>query len=366
MYLESIFGAPDIQKQLPQETVQFLRVDQSWKDIMRKTKKKPHIVEAATASGVLEMFQEANKTLEKIQKSLEDYLETKRMGFPRFYFLSNDELLEILSQTRDPMAVQPHLRKCFDAMVGADFEDGPPLQGEGEPVKLLVAMNSMEKEKVSFSAPVATAPKSVEFWMCDLEDMMRQSLLDWTIKSREAYSEDTREDWFFQFPAASISTIDQVEWTANGESAIRSITDGSNPNGLKDFLDFSLAQLDKMVGVIRKDLTNIQRSVMANLIVIDVHARDVTKRLINSEVTAVTDFAWICQLRYYWDEESIDDQHGCIVRQTNAWFYYAWEYLGVVARLVITPLTDKCFMTLTGALNLLLGGAPAGPRYSHA
>ena len=49
---------------------------------MRKTKKRPHIVDAATASGVLEMFQEANKTLEKIQKSLEDYLETKRNGFP--------------------------------------------------------------------------------------------------------------------------------------------------------------------------------------------------------------------------------------------------------------------------------------------
>jgi dynein heavy chain len=361
MYLESIFGAPDIQKQLPQETVQFLRVDQSWKDIMRKTKKRPHIVDAATAAGVLEMFQEANKTLEKIQKSLEDYLETKRNGFPRFYFLSNDELLEILSQTRDPMAVQPHLRKCFDAMVGADFEDGPALEEDGDPVKLLVAMNSSEKEKVRFSAPVPTAPKSVEFWMCDLENMMRQSLLDWTIKAREAYSEDTREEWFFQFPAASISTIDQVEWTRNGESAISSINDGTNPDGLKDFLDFSIVQINKMVGVIRMDLTNIQRSVMANLIVIDVHARDVTKRLIADKVTALSDFAWICQLRYYWDEESVDDQHGVIVRQTNAWFYYAWEYLGVVARLVITPLTDKCFMTLTGALNLLLGGAPAGP-----
>ena len=363
MYLESIFGAPDIQKQLPQETVQFLRVDQSWKDIMRKTKKRPHIVDAATASGVLEMFQEANKTLEKIQKSLEDYLETKRNGFPRFYFLSNDELLEILSQTRDPLAVQPHLRKCFDAMVSADFEDGPPLNGdeESEPIKMLVGMNSSEKEKVKFSAPVATAPKSVEFWMLDLEDMMRQSLLDWTIKAREAYSEDTREEWFFQFPAASISTIDQVEWTRNGESAIETITNGTNPDGLKDFLDFSIVQINKMVGVIRKPLTNIQRSVMANLIVIDVHARDVTKRLIADNVKSVTDFAWICQLRYYWDEESVEEQHGVIVRQTNAWFYYAWEYLGVVARLVITPLTDKCFMTLTGALNLLLGGAPAGP-----
>jgi len=361
MYLESIFGAPDIQKQLPLETVHFLRVDQSYKDLMRKTKKRSNVLDACTAEGVLTMLQEANKVLEKIQKSLEDYLETKRNGFPRFYFLSNDELLEILSQTRDPRAVQPHLRKCFDAMVSADFENGPPLEGQTHPTVEIVGMNSMEKEKVTFSKPVPTASKPVEFWMGDLENMMRQSLLDWTIKSRQAYSDEHREDWFFEYPAAAISTIDQEVWTTAATLAIESITSGQNPKGLVNFLDFSIFQINKMVGVIRKDLTNIQRSVMANLIVIDVHARDVTKRLIKDDVKAVTDFAWICQLRYYWDEPTIKDQHGVVVRQTNAKFYYGWEYLGVVARLVITPLTDKCFVTLTGALNLLLGGAPAGP-----
>jgi dynein heavy chain len=361
MYLESIFGAPDIQKQLPLETVHFLRVDQQYKDKMRKTKKRPGVLECCAAEGVLEMFQEANKVLEKIQKSLEDYLETKRNGFPRFYFLSNDELLEILSQTRDPKAVQPHLRKCFDAMAAADFEEGPPLEGTTHPSTTLVGMNSAEKEKVRFSAPVATAPKSVEFWMCDLEFMMRQSLLDWTIEARRAYSDEHREKWFFEYPAASISTIDQEVWTMLATAAIDSIGSGTNAQGLEDFLEYSIKQIEKMVGVIRQDLTNIQRSVMANLIVIDVHARDVTKRLIRDAVSSLTDFAWICQLRYYWDEESIDDQHGVVVRQTNAIFYYGWEYLGVVPRLVITPLTDKCFVTLTGALNLLLGGAPAGP-----
>ena len=102
MYLENIFSAEDIQKQLPGETTKFKQVDRFWKELFRKIKSKAwcNAMDAMNMPGLLDQLRWANDTLDQVQKSLEAYLETKRQAFPRFYFLSNDELLSILSQTR--------------------------------------------------------------------------------------------------------------------------------------------------------------------------------------------------------------------------------------------------------------------------
>ena len=84
------------------------------------------------------------------------------------------------------------------------------------------------------------------------------------------------------------------------------------------------------------------------------HYRDIISEMKDELVESLHDFEWQKQLRYYSEEE-------ILVKQVNATLLYGYEYLGATTRLVITALTDKCWMTITSALNIKLGASPAGP-----
>ncbi|CAE8583148.1 unnamed protein product, partial [Polarella glacialis] len=362
MYLESIFSAEDIQRQLPQESSKFKSVDKFWKDTMKKVRQSYRTaMEAFQIPNLLPSLKNANDTLDQIQKSLEAYLETKRASFPRFYFLSDDELLSILSQTRNPEAVQEHLCKCFDAIKRVTFTQDKKRE--------IISMSDMIKETVPFTGPVQTAGVAVERWLADIEEKMVSSLWALTKAAVSAYPEDgvARKDWLFApYPSQTVDAVDQIMWTKCAEDALTLVENG-NKEAMQGNVEFAKKQLEHSVGLVRLDLTKLQRVLMGALIVLDVHGISVLEDLEGAKCSSVTDFDWSKQLRYYWTMEEVSMSDGkftsddCIVRQTIASSRYSFEYLGNTPRLVVTPLTDKCYMTLTGAIHLNYGGAPAGP-----
>jgi dynein heavy chain len=148
-----------------------------------------------------------------------------------------------------------------------------------------------------------------------------------------------------------VLAVSQIFWT---KDVTQILTEGLGPSGLEKYGQVCARQLEDTVALVRGELSPMARMTLSALVVIDVHARDVTFELAKSGTTDQSDFEWLSQLRYYWEEDDVQ------VRMINATIKYGYEYLGNCPRLVITPLTDRCYRTLIGALDLNLGGAPEG------
>ena len=344
MYLEFIFSSDDIKKQLHEESKMFAQVDKDYKELMYRARTKKLAIPVCCEPGTLDMLKDDNRILDEVQKKLEDYLETKRSAFPRFYFLSNDELLEILSDVRNPHKVQPHLHKCFDNMKRIIFNN--------EEATEVSAMASNEGEEVKFSEIVETKG-NVEQWLGKIELTMKESLLMHMGQTHQGYYKWPRAEWYFQFPAQCILCVDMVTWTFDTEEAIAKLPD--DPHALETYLDAYNQQILQTVEVVKLDLDKLKRQIVNTIIVMDVHNRDMIKHCISERVMKVQDFAWSMQLRYYWVDQNVSIWH-CAGQ-----FTYGYEYLGNQMRLVITPLTDRAFLTCTSALAMNLGAAPQGP-----
>jgi dynein heavy chain len=351
MYLQPIFESEDIMRQLPTEGKKFREVDRVYRSILGAAHKNPNVLHFCKNEDLLDKFTKANESLEFVQKNLNDYLETKRACFARFYFLSNDELIEILSQTKEPTAVQPHLKKCFEAIAQLEFQKD----------KEMTAMYSGEKECVQFTAGVYPEGE-VEFWLGDIEKMMQLSVKTEMKKAILAYKGgEARKQWTLDWPGMCVLQASQVYWTKDLAAKLQ----GNGTAGVKEFYDMSVQQLNDLTALVRTKLSKLGKKTMGALIVMEVHARDVVERFLENNVDSQANFEWLSQLRYYWDDgewqTSAGKTSGLVAKMCQCVYPYGYEYLGNSGRLVITPLTDRCYMTLMGAMHLNLGGAPAGP-----
>ncbi|KAA3677673.1 dynein heavy chain, axonemal, partial [Paragonimus westermani] len=343
LYLEPIFSSEDILAQMPEEGRKFGVVDVLWREVMNEAAVNPSCLVATDQRDMLRRLTDAHILLEEIQKGLNDYLEKKRLYFPRFFFLSNDELLEILSETKDPQRVQPHLKKCFEGISRLSFTE----QQE------IVGMTSAENETVPFVTKIypAKAKGMVEKWLLQVEDVMLSSLRKVISDSVYAYSETPREKWVLDWPGQVVLCVSCIYWTEEVQEAM-------SKNTLANYKAKCDKQIDETVRLVRGPLTSGERITLGALIVVDVHARDVVAQMVEHDIRAIQAFEWLSQLRYYFDS---DDATKVTVCQITTELDYGYEYLGNTPRLVITPLTDRCYRTLMGALKLNLGGAPEGP-----
>ncbi|XP_014280457.2 dynein beta chain, ciliary [Halyomorpha halys] len=350
-HLESIFmSSEDIKNQLPEDSERFYRIDSKFKDLLEELKQVPNVLEATSKPDLLKELEVLQKELTLCEKALAQYLETKRLKFPRFYFVSSADLLDILSNGNRPNLVARHLVKLFDSLASLKFTPEDSNDPDGA-----LGMIAKDGEYVKFkNHSDCTGP--VEVWLNRIQSSMRESIKYYFSEAMLAYEEKPRDQWLFDYPAQVSLCATQIWWTTEVNSAFARLEEGYD-NAMRDYHKKQISQLSTLISLLLGELTRLDRQKIMTICTIDVHSRDVVAKLIQSKIDSLAAFQWQSQLRHRWDEKIGD----CFANICDAQFCYSHEYLGNTPRLVITPLTDRCYITLTQSLHLVMGGGPAGP-----
>ncbi|XP_057654894.1 dynein axonemal heavy chain 2 isoform X2 [Diorhabda carinulata] len=356
LYLENIFFGEDIRRQLPKETEDFDQLTETWRDITTRLYFSKSALQATHFRAPPYLLNKLNKMYDKLdllQRALETYLEIKRHIFPRFYFISNDDMLEILGNSKKPELVQPHLKKLFDNINKIKIQ-----RNTGVNKHECLGMFADDGEYIEFVRPFFLDGPS-EDWLLRLEAAMQLILKTAfkPIRSELKKMLNKRDKWLLSNCGQLCNASSLIQWTTDCTRALvhSKILESKKP--LKRLRRKQNQVLSKLSELSRKELTKLQRLKTNALITIEIHSRDVIDRLYKANCRDTNAFEWFSQLRFYWDRD-LDD---CIIRQTNTCFMYGYEYNGNSGRLVITPLTDRCYITLTTALHLYRGGSPKGP-----
>eukprot|EP00698_Gefionella_okellyi_P011837 TRINITY_DN3147_c0_g1_i1.p1 TRINITY_DN3147_c0_g1~~TRINITY_DN3147_c0_g1_i1.p1 ORF type:complete len:4003 (-),score=857.71 TRINITY_DN3147_c0_g1_i1:159-12167(-) len=352
-YLEVLFiGSEEVQRELPEDCERFRGIDVVVKQVLKDCGRVKVVVTLCNEEGLLKKLEALQKDLNICQKALDNYLEGKRAAFPRFYFVSTADLLDILSNGNQPRKIMKHIPKIFQAIKTLQLEDKDV---DGRPIATgLDACVGIEQ--VTFHQKLPLVGRVEEYLHTVIKTMqvsLARVLRD-GIKDYEVHK--PRHLWLNDYPSQCMLVTTQVYFTSQVVETF-ALMEAGDKDALKKYNKKQIDQLVKLITLVQGELSKPVRQKVMVLITLDTHARDVVGNMIRDGVSSAKSFAWESQLRQVW----MEDQLICQIQIADARFNYGFEYLGNGARLVITPLTDRIYITASQSLHLKLGCAPAGP-----
>ncbi|ETN45168.1 uncharacterized protein HMPREF1541_10045 [Cyphellophora europaea CBS 101466] len=356
VYLEGVFiGNQEIQHLLPTESSRFSNINTEFTTIMKKVAKSPFVMDVLGIAGILKSLERLADLLSKIQKALGEYLERERVQFPRFYFVGDEDLLEIIGNSNETTRVAKHFKKMFAGISGVEVTDD----------NVITAISSKEGEVVPLKKEVSLLklPK-INDWLTALDNSVKSTLGELLAEAVLEFepifqSSELNVSQFLEyltkFPAQIAILGAQVVWTKLVQGCLEDAG-----QGLSKLYDAEIRILEMLAESVLQDLPALTRRKCEHFITEAVHQRDMIGKLVQVEANTPGHYLWILCMRYVYNPEA-ELLDRLAIEMANARLNYGWEYLGVPDRLVRTPLTDRCFLTLTQAMCQRLGGSPYGP-----
>lgn len=288
-YLERIFsGSEDMRKQLPIDSERFVKTNAAFHEILAMILSEPNVLTVTNRSGLQTRMETILAELILCEQALNNYLETKRLVYPRFYFISSVDLLDILSHSNDPKIVGRHLPKLYDSIRCLKYTESSGKNALG-------MFSKDHDEYVAFSAECNCSGK-VEDWLNRVTTIMRYTLNRLFAQSIESYEEKARDSWIFDWPAQVALCISQIYWSIEIAEIFMKIEDGYE-NEMKNYQRKQIFQLNALINLLLgSELSSTDRHKVMTICTIDVHSRDVVSKMISQKVPICNIYTFKCHL----------------------------------------------------------------------
>uniref|UniRef100_A0A183FTN2 DHC_N2 domain-containing protein n=1 Tax=Heligmosomoides polygyrus TaxID=6339 RepID=A0A183FTN2_HELPZ len=280
IYLEPIFG----RGALPAEASRFARVDSEFRLILADVVRDARLVSLCGRQSLRKSLEQIIDQLNRCQKALNQFLEEKRSAFPRFYFLGDDDLLEILGQSTNPTVIQSHLKKLFQ-----------------------VCLKTLPIRRRSDT--------SLQVWLQNLSDEMRSTLKKLSLEAIRDENLDPA-----RYPSQVLCLAEQVRFCRNCEQTL---------NGTKDFAKLKAGLQEQLKAYTSSKVNDVVLDLKLKALILDViHHIDVVDQLVSNNASSAQCWTWQRQLRFYLVGEAV------VARQVNSEFDYTYEGINFLCQII--------------------------------
>ena len=364
MQLESIFSGSDVEsggnsEHMSRLSSLFNGADRQYETLMSRARQDSTALRCCLQpDGLEEALDHLIEQLQRCKRGTSQFVDLKRGGFARFFFLTDNAVLEVLSTCdRQPATIGKYLDKMFDNIAALEFDEDPSRGGLEA-----TAMRSMAGEILTFGGVVPCRQKPVECWLRAAEIEMRHSMESTIAMTRaSAHSCASAPEMLVSCTTQLALVVSGIRWTEQVEACFRSAR--RDPHALRALCRALKNELDAFVAHLAQvEADECGRARIEALITAALQQYEVCCTMDSGELQDIDayHFEWLRHCRLYCDQQS--ERHWTTtVRIGQASFEYGCEFLGTQHRSVATPLRDRCYLSLAAALEGMRGGALVGP-----
>nr|XP_043885125.1 dynein heavy chain domain-containing protein 1 [Solea senegalensis] len=387
---------------------QFKPADGTFQEIMRTISGNPHVLNfvRSTKTSLCQKLSNGLSTMEAISNQMVDVLDVLREQFPRLWFLSDREVIQLLSCHPEPSTLQPFVRKCFKGVnsleVGVEIQSNTrqvntseATTGDQRPMKVLGVFASL-REHITFLSPVEQNRNAL-VWLSTFEKQLKLTMahlvnqyavvsnqlqptsqdLPRDVKIGDNTDGNTKNielvlDLLSQYPLQCVLVAEEAVWCTVVQEAFQepspvklNILKACNSEKLKNLCRYvkeSLAQSESLI-------STYMIVCLGALVQLTMNHGQQLSQLMDIRCDLVTSFEWLSLMKYYISSKAQsqkgDVKSGCYVDVFGHHFQYGYEYSGPEDwAMVQTPATDRAKLGILLAMKSHRCGFVSGPCMS--